>query len=150
MVVNKRKKVARYRGSKTHGGGSMKKRRGAGNRGGRGAAGSGKRADTKKPSIWKEKYFGKHGFKSKSAKVINPVNINYLEANIHKFSSQNLVSKENNFFSVDLEKLGFNKLLGSGKATNKYKIKVSYASKKAIEKIKGSGGEVILIKENKE
>ncbi|MEK6848760.1 MAG: uL15 family ribosomal protein [Nanoarchaeota archaeon] len=38
----------------------------------------------------------------------------------------------------------FMKLLGSGKVLNKYRIKVSYASKKAIEKVKGSGGEVIL------
>lgn len=152
MTVNKRKKVVKYRGSKTHGGGSMKKRRGAGNRGGRGAAGSGKRADTKKPSIWKEKYFGKHGFKSKSAKSINPTNIEYLEANIHKLVSKEQASKENDFFSVDLEKVGFNKLLGTGKVTNKYKVKVSYASENAIEKIKSNGGEVILTikKETKE
>ena len=45
MSVNKTKKVGKYRGSKTHGGGHMKKRRGAGNRGGRGMAGTGKRAD---------------------------------------------------------------------------------------------------------
>ncbi|MAE42838.1 50S ribosomal protein L15 [Candidatus Woesearchaeota archaeon] len=144
MTVNKRKKVVKYRGSKTHGCGSMKKRRGAGNRGGKGAAGSGKRADTKKPSIWKRKYFGKHGFKSKSAKSINTVNIEYLEENIHKLISKEQASKENNFFSVDLGQLRFNKLLGSGRVLNKYKIKVSYASKKAIEKIKSNGGEVIL------
>ena len=48
MVINKSKKKLKYRGSKTHGCGSMKKRRGAGHRGGRGAAGSGKRGDTKK------------------------------------------------------------------------------------------------------
>ena len=35
MTVNKRKKVIRYRGSMTHGSGSKKKRRGAGNRGGK-------------------------------------------------------------------------------------------------------------------
>ena len=45
----------------------MKKRRGAGNRGGRGMAGSGKRADQKKPTILKlygSSYFGKRGEKS--------------------------------------------------------------------------------------
>ncbi len=151
MTVNKRKKVVKYRGSKTHGGGSMKKRRGAGHRGGRGAAGSGKRADQKKPSIWKGKYFGKHGFKSKSSKSISPININYIERNIEKLCSQKLISKENGFFSVNLEKIGFNKLLSTGKVTNKYKIKVSYASKRAIEKIRSNGGEISLsIKENKE
>ncbi len=143
MTINKRKKVSRYRGSMTHGGGSKKKRRGAGNRGGKGMAGSGKRSDSKKPSLWKNKYFGKYGFVSKNTKKINAININYLEENLLTLP-QGAVGKENGFFSVDLKKLGFNKLLSTGKATNKYKIKVSYASKKAIEKIRSNGGEVIL------
>ena len=145
MVVNKRKKVSRYRGSMPHGGGSKKKRRGAGNRGGKGMAGSGKRSDSKKPSLWKGKYFGKHGFVSKGIKKdINSVNISYIEENISKLDSQKLVNKENDFFSIELKKLGFNKLLSKGNVTNKYKIKVLYASKKAIEKIKNNGGDVIL------
>lgn len=145
MTINKRKKFSRYRGSMTHGGGSKKKRRGAGNRGGRGMAGSGKRADSKKPSIWNQKYFGKFGFVSKNARKITTIDIDYLEENINKLP-QDAVSKENEFFSVDLEKLGFNKLLSNGNVKNKYKIKVPYASKKAIEKIKNNGGEVILDK----
>ena len=144
MTVNKRKKVVKYRGSKTHGGGSKKKRRGSGNRGGKGMGGSGKRSDSKKPSLWKGKYFGKYGFVSRQARNINGINIDYLEENIGKLNSQKMVCKEGEFFYVDLKKLGFNKLLSSGKVTNKYKIKVPYASKKAIEKIKNSGGEVTL------
>jgi large subunit ribosomal protein L15 len=63
-MTNKRSKQSRNRGSHTHGGGSMKKRRGAGSRGGKGKAGSGKRGDAKKPMYWKDKnYFGKKGFK---------------------------------------------------------------------------------------
>ena len=50
-MQNKVKKVRKFRGSHTHGYGSKKKHRGAGSRGGRGMAGSGKRADQKKPSI---------------------------------------------------------------------------------------------------
>ena len=129
----------------THGGGSKKKRRGAGNRGGRGMAGSGKRSDSKKPSIWNQKYFGKFGFVSKNVRKINAINIGYLEENINKLP-RDAISKGNEFVSVDLEKLGFNKLLSNGKVKNKYKIKVPYASKKAIEKIKNNGGEVILDK----
>jgi large subunit ribosomal protein L15 len=145
MTVNKKKKSVNYRGSKTHGCGSMKKRRGAGHKGGRGLAGSGKRSDSKKPTIWKKKYFGKFGFTSKKAKSVNPINIDYLEANLKKFESQKLISKENDTYSIEMQKLGFNKLLGNGKVKNKYKIKVHYASKSAIEKIKSSGGEVILL-----
>ena len=145
MTVNKRKKVSRYRGSMTHGGGSKKKRRGAGNRGGKGMAGSGKRADSKKPSLWGKRYFGKYGFVSKNKKNIKAVNINYLEENILKLP-KDAINKENDFYSINLEKIGFNKLLSNGKVTNKYKIKVPYASKKAVEKIKKGSGEVILDK----
>ena len=144
MTVNKRKKAARYRGSMTHGKGSKKKRRGSGNRGGKGMAGTGKRSDNKKPSIWKNtEYFGKHGFVSKNVRNIKAVNISYLDENILKLPGDAVI-KENEFFSVNLKKLGFNKLLSNGKVINKYKIKVPYASKKAIEKIKNNGGEVIL------
>ena len=65
MPVNKRTKLSRYRGSHTHGCGSKKKRRGAGHKGGKGMAGSGKRADQKKPTILKlygNDYYGRRGF----------------------------------------------------------------------------------------
>ena len=145
MTVNKRKKFSRGRGSMTYGKGSKKKRRGSGNRGGKGMAGSGKRSDSKKPTISKiENYFGKHGFISKNVGDIKGVNIGYIDENILRLAEQNLASKESGFFSIDLEKLGFDKLLSKGRVSNKYRIKASYASAKAIEKVKGNGGEVIL------
>lgn len=146
MVVNKRKKFSRQRGSHTHGWGSKKKHRGSGNRGGFGMAGTGKRADQMKTLIWKdEHYFGKYGFISKGVKEkINAVNIDFIEENLDKFLSKGLASKQENFYFIDLEKLGYNKLLGNGRIINKYKIKAKYASGNAIEKIKQAGGEVIL------
>ncbi len=146
MVVNKRKKLSRYRASKTHGCGSMKKRRGAGNRGGRGMAGTGKRGDAKKPSIWKnKKYFGKHGFKKKGIiKVIKTTNIEFLEQNIDNLVSKKLAAKEGDVYVVDLKALGFNKLLSNGKVTKKLKITSEHASAKAVESVKKAGGEVIL------
>lgn len=144
MTFNKRKKNTRQRGSKTHGWGAKKKHRGQGHRGGRGMAGTGKRADSKKPSIWKEDYFGKHGFVSKTPKVkINPVNISFIEQHLNKFLSDNSIKKEDGFYSVELEKLGFNKLLGDGMVSTKFRIKVPYASRTAIEKVKEAGGEVV-------
>ena len=143
MTINKRKKNTRQRGSKTHGWGAKKKHRGKGHQGGAGMAGTGKRADSKKPSIWKEKYFGKFGFVSKTPKIkINPVNISFIEQHIGEFLSRDLIKKENEFYIVELEKLGFNKLLGDGKALIKLKIKTPYASKTAIEKVKQAGGEL--------
>lgn len=152
MTVNKRKKNDRQRGSMTHGWGAKKKHRGQGHRGGRGMAGTGKRADSKKPSIWKDKnYFGKHGFVSKTPKVRkNPINISTIEQHINKFISNNSIKKENDFYIIDLEKLGFNKLLGDGTVSTKLKIKTPYASKTAVEKVKEAGGEIIGLIESKE
>lgn len=151
MTFNKRKKNTRQRGHKTHGWGAKKKHRGKGHQGGAGMAGSGKRADSKKPSIWKDKkYFGKHGFVSKTPKVkINTINIGFIEQHINKFLSGNLIKKEDGFYSVELEKIGFNKLLGDGSVSMKFKIKAPYASKSAIVKIKEAGGEVIGLAESK-
>ena len=144
MTVNRRKKSDRHRGHKTHGWGAKKKHRGKGHQGGAGMAGTGKRADSKKPSIWKDvNYFGKHGFVSKTPQVkIRAINIGYLERHIGKYLSQNLIAKESNIYSVDLEKIGFNKLLGDGRVSMKFKIKAPYASKSAIVKIREAGGEV--------
>ena len=137
MVVNKRKKFSRQRASHTHGWGSKKKHRGAGNRGGRGMAGSGKRGDALKTLYWKDKkYFGKYGFKKKGIKKeVKAVNIDYIESNLDKFLDGGI---------IDLGKLGYNKLLGNGKVKSKLKIKVDSASSKAIEKIKKAGGGVVL------
>ena len=108
-------------------------------------AGSGKRADTVKPSLWKGKYFGKFGFKKKGVKIeIKAVNLSYLEEKLEYFLNKKLISKEGDSYIVDMEKLGFNKLLSEGKVLNKFKIKVPYASKKAVEKVKNVGGEVNL------
>ena len=145
MTVNKRKKNTRQRGHKTHGWGAKKKHRGKGHQGGAGMAGTGKRADSKKPSIWKdEHYFGKFGFVSKTPKAkINPVNIGYIEQHIDKFISNGSIKKENDTYIVELEKLGFNKILGEGQVSMKFKVKSPYASKTAIEKVKEAGGEVV-------
>ena len=150
MTINKRKKNTRQRGHTTHGWGSMKKHRGKGHQGGAGMAGSGKRADSKKPSIWKdEHYFGKHGFISKSRTPdMNPVNVGYIEIHIGKFLASKSIKSENGFYVVDLESLGYNKLLGDGRVTLKFKIKTPYASRAAIEKIKEAHGEVTGLVEN--
>jgi large subunit ribosomal protein L15 len=141
-----RKKNTRHRGSKTHGCGSMKKRRGAGHRGGRGAAGSGKRGDCKKPSIWKnKKYFGVHGFASHVQRALaTPVNLSYIEAKIETLVKNKLAKKDNDTYILNLNDLGFQKLLSKGIITKKFKISCDYATVKSIEKVKKNGGEVIL------
>ncbi|MBI2129397.1 uL15 family ribosomal protein [Candidatus Woesearchaeota archaeon] len=145
MTVNRRKKVSRQRGSHTHGWGSKKKHRGSGNRGGRGRAGTGKRADQMKTLYWKKRYFGKMGFKYHGVEEnVNAINLDDLQEKIPFLISQKLITEDKGTYNIDLGKLGYNKLLGTGNASKKMKINVKYASENAVEKIKDSGGEVIL------
>ncbi len=150
MTAIKRSKNSRQRGTHTHGWGSKKKHRGAGNRGGRGMAGSGKRGDAKKPSVWKGKkqYLGKSGFKKKNIKSkIKSITIKTLIQEMPKLIGKKLAEEKGGVFVVDLGKIGCNKLLSTGNATLKLKITTSYASAKAVEKIKAAGGEVTGIAE---
>lgn len=138
MVIKKRSKRSRYRGSWTHGGGHKKKRRGAGSRGGRGRGGFGKRGQQRLPTAQKRKEklgrndFFRHGIKRK-IKTINLEDLNKLVGK-GKIKSEGI---------IDLGDLGYNKLLGSGQIKNKLKIKVDYFSKKAEEKIAQAGGKII-------
>ena len=126
------------RAKTTHGYGSMKKNRGAGNRGGRGMAGSGKRADQKKPSILKKygpSYFGKHGFNrpQSKVKVLKILNLNEIDQKAEKKGTS---------YIFDGSK--YDKILGTGKLTKKIKITSKSFSKAALEKIKETGGEAII------
>jgi large subunit ribosomal protein L15 len=143
-MINKRKKFSRMRASQTHGGGAKKKRRGSGHRGGFGMAGSGKRADQKKPMILKlygNKYFGKFGFKrpKKSLIKIKAINISEIEDKLNFYINNKLISKEKDFYVIDLNKLKYDKIIGAGIIKNKYKI-IGKVSKKAREKIEKLGG----------
>ena len=147
-MIIKRKKSERYRGSQTHGGGAKKKRRGAGNRGGRGMAGSGKRADQKKPTILKlygGSYFGKKGFSSKNKKVIKPITIQTIETKLYNWLKKGILKKDKDIIKINLKEMGYNKLLSKGDVKNKYDIDVEYASENAIEKIQKAGGKINVI-----
>ncbi|MBT5022114.1 50S ribosomal protein L15 [Candidatus Woesearchaeota archaeon] len=146
MALHKRSKNSRSRGTTTHGYGSMKKNRGAGHRGGRGNAGSGKRGDAKKPRYWKEKYFGSKGFTSKSRTVKQvPINIKQLELKLDQYVTLGVVEKSGDLYKIDLSKLGFNKLLGTGNVTKKLEIEVGFCSAKAQSKVEEAGGTVNVL-----
>ncbi|MBI4159393.1 50S ribosomal protein L15 [Candidatus Woesearchaeota archaeon] len=145
MPINKQKKAVRYRGSHTHGGGAKKKRRGSGNRGGFGMAGTGKRAGQKKPSILTtvgNAYYGKSGFHrpKKVVKKIHAINVFDLEKKLDFYVAKNLVKKDRDKYIIDLSDLGYNKVLGAGLVTKALDIKVSLFSKRAKEKIEKAGG----------
>lgn len=142
MVHNKRKKTSRQRGSWTHGWGEKKKHRGAGSRGGRGNAGSGKRGDVKKPTFQKQgRVFGKHGF-VKKGRTSHTVGINVGQLDIMKLEGRVGVDIQKDVIRVHLVELGYGKLLGAGHVTSKYEIIVPVATPLAIKRIEQAGGTV--------
>ena len=126
MAANKMKKGRKYRGSKTHGCGIRKKRRGAGNRGGRGRAGWQKHKWTKTVLDMKFVLDRRKKLKAKPDNVptINLTQVNYLA---HKSDAKEL----------DLSDY---KVLGRGNLTKKITIKAMSFSATAMEKIKNAGG----------
>ena len=146
MKLKKRKKATRTRGSHTHGWGFKKKHRGKGHRGGIGMAGSGKRADQKKTLIivkYGNDYFGRdkalrRGVTRKRPEVVN---IQQIIESLSSLTKKEIAKESKGIYEVDLR--GY-KILSSGEATLKLKIKASAASKAAIEKVKKAGGEILI------
>ena len=135
MKTHKRKKSTRMHGRKmgTHGTGARKKAKGTGHRGGKGMSGSGKRADHKKTLITKlfgHSYFGKKGVTSRKTEKDKRLRINVRE-----------IQSKYTPGEINLSKY---KILGKGEIKDKFIIKALEASKSAIEKVKKSGGEIIL------
>lgn len=148
MTHNIRKKNSRQRGEWTHGWGAKKKHRGAGHRGGRGLAGSGKRGDAKKPRYWTDKkYFGKNGFSSINPNVVSKIGISHLDSMVDTLLERGKAKLNNDVVSIDLKDINCRKLLGTGVASRKFEIKAEMASSRAVEKIQKAGGSVILPKQ---
>ena len=138
----RRKKNTRQRAGTTHGYGSMKKHRGAGHRGGRGAAGSGKRGDAKKPSYWKEKRrFGKHGFTGMSPDL-PAMNVGHLSSSSARLVEDGVATLEKGVVTVDLARLGIKRLLGGGGVTTPLAVTVAFATERAVKKVEAAGGSV--------
>ena len=56
---------------------------------------------------------------------------------------------ESGKYSVDLETLGYSKLLGRGRVTRALTVRVVFCSKSASQKIRDAGGEVLTVTEEK-
>jgi large subunit ribosomal protein L15 len=134
------RKIRKRRGSRTHGFGRVGQHRGGGQRGGHGKAGFHKHKWTYVIK-YEPDYFGKKGFTSpKSLKrKVNAINVGTLDELAEKLSTK----KEGKLF-IDLESLGYTKLLGTGKVTKPLTVKVPSCSKSAAEKIKEAGGQILI------
>ena len=136
-------RTSKFRGSRTHGRGK-KAGRGAGLRGGRGNAGL-----HKHKWIWIVKYdpehFGHHGFKRPQSVVYSKITINLseIEQSLPSLSRDGFAVEKEGKWTVDLNKLGVDKLLGSGRISTPLTIRVSEASASAQEKLKKAGGSLL-------
>ncbi|MCD6323585.1 MAG: uL15 family ribosomal protein [Desulfurococcales archaeon] len=151
MVVRRRKKVRKLRGSRTHAWGQVGQHRKSGSKGGVGAVGFEKHKWT-----WTVKYFpdwyGKHGFTR--APVIQVemrgINVGRLAELVRTLELRGELQKSGDVYELDLSSLGINKLLGGGRIDIPVKVKVAYATEAAIKKVSEAGGEVMLTSQKKE
>lgn len=144
MVVRKRKKVIKFRGKRSYGYGSHKKRRGGGSRGGRGKAGLHKHKWTYTVK-YEPEHFGKRGFKRppEVVKKIKAINLKELDQLVEKLLEDKLVEREGDKIKINLLKLGYEKVLGSGKITKPLIVEAKFFSKQAIKKIEEAKGKAI-------
>lgn len=136
-------RTSKFRGSRTHGRGK-KAGRGAGLRGGRGNAGLHKH---KWISVVKycPDYFGHHGFKRPQSVVCDKVtmNLSEVEQALPSMAKDGFAVQKDSKWSVDLTKMGVDKLLGSGRISTAISVKVAEASATALEKLKSAGGTLV-------
>jgi len=136
-MPHKLRKIRKFRGTRTQGYGRIGQHRDSGSKGNRKVG--------RHKHLWSKvvtsepNYFGKHGFHSPQAihKIEKTINLQKLD--------QIVVGVE-----VNLTELGYTKLLGTGKLTKAFTIKVEEASKSAQQKVKDAGGKLILSSEAKE
>ena len=90
----------------------------------------------------------KRGFKNIFSKKIQSINFNHINNVLEKYKINPEEIKESILFEKKIfnKSKGVLKLLNVGKLSLPVTIEVSYASKKAIEKVEKNGGKVNLIK----
>ncbi len=144
-MPHKLRKIRKTRGSRTQGYGRIGQHRDAGSKG--------QRKVGRHKHLWsyvtayEPGYFGKHGFTS-------PQSLKLKERTLNLEKLQELsqaLPLEEGKSRVDLTRLGYTKLLGSGQITKPIIVTIASFSKTAAEKIKEAGGEIVQTsRENEE
>jgi len=141
MVVRKRRKIRKYRGSRTVGRGCAKRGRGSGEKGGKGMSG-GHKQKWSYILRYMPDYFGKHGFirPDDVRSTTRAINIGDIDEHIDNLVSAGAARREADKFFVDVTKLGFDKVLGGGKVTRPIEVTAKEFSESAKRKLEGAGG----------
>lgn len=139
-------KSRRQRGSRTHGGGSHKNRRGAGNQGGRGNAGRDKH------EFHKYEPLGKHGF-TRPKKVqddVRTINVQKLDEDAPLLAAEGTAEETDTGYRIDARDVvedGWEvdavKVLGDGQVHNCLEVRADAFSNPARKLIEARGGEAI-------
>jgi len=146
-------KKKRQRGSRTHGGGTHKNRRGAGHRGGRGAAGRDKHEHHNHPPL------GKSGFTrpEKTQEEVVTIDVRELDEDAPLLVADGLAEETDGGYRIDAsdvvdgaERADVVKVLGSGQVRNELEVVADDFSETAREKVEAAGGAVELTDESTE
>ncbi len=142
-----KQKTKKFRGKRTFGGGTHKNRRGGGSRGGRGNAGTCKHHFVR--SMQRGLSFGKHGFKRPPCIVRDKVivNIGEIDESIEQLAAEGMAEKKGDAYHINLENIGIDKVLGSGRVTRPLFITASEFSPSARAKIDEARGKAIELVE---
>ncbi len=125
------------RGSSTAGRGSGKRTRHAGNRGGVGKAGGGKRGQQKMISF----RANTHTYSYSSIKKV-PLNLRDVGRLIESLKNKGKIKMDNDKYEINLKELGYSKVCGKF-SNEKFKLAVyGKASVKAKDDILANGGEI--------
>ena len=147
-MPTKDRKVRRQRGSRTHGWGQIGQHRAGGGRGGHGKAGLDKHKWTyvikHDPTYWEKK-----GFVSTRTlgRKVNVINVGKLDDLADKLESEKKLERKNKKIFLDLESLGYDKLLGTGEIIKPMLVKVASYSEAASRKLEEAGGQILKEKE---
>ena len=119
--------------------------------GGHGRAGRyrGKRSRLIRTKEYSEmNYAGKKGFMSVAQKQRHgrAMNLIQLTGLVDRLARENKLQMENNLPLVDLQALGYEKLLGTGSISKAVRVRVGRCSESAVRKLKEAGGDAMTDK----
>lgn len=141
IMATRLRKGRKQRGSRYCGWGQIGQHRQAGSRGGIGGAGKHKHFRIR-TVIEEPEHFGHDQFNSLNRNLTQRwINIRDLDS---VFLKHGKADKEGKVV-LDLSSLGYDKLLGGGKPTGAYTVKVAKVSRNAKKSIEAIGGEVLSI-----
>jgi len=145
-MPHKLRKTRKKRGTRTVGWGRIGQHRKSGQKGGRKVG--------RHKHLWsyvlryEPDYFTKKGFYSPRRKKVNVANVGELEELAMKLSAEKILEEKEGLVFLDLDELGYNKLLGMGNVAKPFSIKVTSYSASAAKKVEKAGGKLITGKVN--